>query len=209
MHFVNALIMILLVFDSPDVTHSFILRIPVGSSSYRPMAMTLRRNRNICGTHSWHMSESNEVKDSKGSAMDGSENNSFMEVDPSTRKAKAASLRTEALQLEEDASKLRDEALNLEKKAAKLRIDSWKLDGSVSAVTNTVTIEDKYERQLAELDLMSESYMDDPEKFAWYRVQRQMLIEMMGYQKEQEEKANEEIKELKESLVDVQVVIIS
>eukprot|EP00291_Cryptomonas_curvata_P004324 CAMPEP_0172182410 /NCGR_PEP_ID=MMETSP1050-20130122/18384_1 /TAXON_ID=233186 /ORGANISM="Cryptomonas curvata, Strain CCAP979/52" /LENGTH=190 /DNA_ID=CAMNT_0012855853 /DNA_START=231 /DNA_END=803 /DNA_ORIENTATION=- len=138
--------------------------------------------------------------------MDVLQNSSYMEVDPSKRKAKAVALRTEALQLDENAAKLRDEALNLERKAAKLRIESWKMDGSISAVTNTVTIEDKYERQLAELDLMSEDYMDDPEKFEWYRAQRQMLIEMMGFQKEQEAKTNEEIKELKESLVDVQEV---
>ena len=160
----------------------------------------------MCGTFSLRMSESNDVKDPSHSAeMDGIQNSSYMEVDPSKRKAKAVALRTEALQLDENAAKLRDDALNLERKAAKLRIESWKMDGSISAVTNTVTIEDKYERQLAELDLMSEDYMDDPEKFEWYRVQRQMLIDMMGFQKEQEAKTNEEIKELKESLVDVQV----
>ena len=127
-----------------------------------------------------------------------------MEVDPSKRKANAAALRTEALQHDADASKLRDEAMSLEKKAAKLRIESWKMDGST--VTSTVTIEDKYERLLAEHDLMSEDNLDDPEKFEWYRVQRRILLEMTGYQKEQEAKANEESKQLKESLVAVQVV---
>jgi hypothetical protein len=220
MHFVKAVILILLIFDSPNMSNSFILRFPSGlCSPYRTTSLVpIRLRRNTCGARSpqfaagstvLHMSESNDVKDSShGAAMDGFQNSSFMEVDPSKRKAKAAALRTEALQLDEDASKLRDEALNLERKAAKLRIESWKMDGSISAVTNTVTIEDKYERQLAELDLMSEDYMDDPEKFEWYRAQRLMLIEMMGFQKEQEAKANEEIKELKESLVDVQVVEI-
>ena len=109
------------------------------------------------------------------------------------------------MRLDEEAFKLRGQALDLERKAAKLRIESWKLDGSVSEVTNTVNIEDKYERQLAELDLMSEEYIDDPEKFEWYRSQRQLLIDMMGFQKEQEAKADEEIKELKEALVEIQV----
>ncbi len=210
-HFANAVILILLIFDNPSVSYSFMLRAPIGLiSPYRLTALTPRRNcRNVCGIHSLHMSESNEVTDpnnSHSAAMDGFQNSSYMEVDPAKRKAKALALRTEALQLDADAAKLRDEALNLERKAAKLRIESWKTDGSISAVTNTVTIEDKYERQLAELDLMSEDYMDDPEKFEWYRAQRLMLIEMMGFQKEQEAKANEEIKELKESLLDVQVI---
>jgi hypothetical protein len=85
------------------------------------------------------MSTSNDS--SRGAAVSG-----VIEVDPSKRKAKAAALRKEALQLDddaaklrdeavnleqdEDASKLRDEALNLEKRAAKLRVDSWKTDGS-------------------------------------------------------------------------------
>ena len=151
------------------------------------------------------MSESNKGEDFSSSASNVL-NSSIVEIDPSKRKAKASALRYEALQLDEEASKLREQALNLERKAAKLRIDSWKLEGAVSAVTNTVNIEDKYERQLAELDLMSEEYIDDPEKFEWYRNQRQMLIEMMGFQKEQEAKAKEEIKELKESLMDIQVL---
>ena len=148
------------------------------------------------------MSESGNVDESISPNLT---NSSFADIDPSKRKAQASSLRSEALRLDEEAFKLRGQALDLERKAAKLRIESWKLDGSVSEVTNTVNIEDKYERQLAELDLMSEEYIDDPEKFEWYRSQRQLLIDMMGFQKEQEAKADEEIKELKEALVEIQV----
>jgi hypothetical protein len=210
LHFAYAAILIFLVFDRPDVTHSLILKAPVGlSSPYRPITLApIGARRNICGARSLHMSISNDSSRGAAMSMDGFQNSSFIELDPSKRKAKAAALRTEASQLDEDASKLRDEALNLERKAAKRRIESWKMDGSISAVTNTVTTEDKYERQLAELDLMSEDYMDDPEKFESYRAQRLMLINMMGFQKEQEAKTNGEIKELKESLVDVQVVEI-
>jgi hypothetical protein len=149
------------------------------------------------------MSETNNGEESAAASQ--AVDSSFVEIDPSKRKAKASELRREALQLDGEATKLREQALNRERKAAKLRIESWKLEGAVSAVTNTVTIGDRYEKQLAELDLVSEAYIDDPEKFEWYRNQRQMLIEMLGFQKEQEAKADEEIKELKESLVDVQV----
>jgi hypothetical protein len=143
-------------------------------------------------------------EESKISDLDSS-NEGINELDPSKRKGKASDLRKQALDLDEQATKLRDEAIALEQKAAKLRIESWQIDGSVSAVTKSVTIEDKFERQLAELDLMAEDYMDDKDKFEWYRQQRQLLLDMIGAQKEQERLVQEEVAELKESLVDIQV----
>ena len=38
-----------------------------------------------------------------------------------------------------------------------------KLEGGVSAVTKQITVEDKYEKQLAELDLMAEDWIDTDE----------------------------------------------
>ena len=40
---------------------------------------------------------------------------------------------------------------------------SRKLEGGVSAVTKQITVEDKYEKQLAELDLMAEDWIDTDE----------------------------------------------
>ena len=38
-----------------------------------------------------------------------------------------------------------------------------KLEGGVSAVTKQITIQDKYQKQLAELDLMAEDWVDTDE----------------------------------------------
>ena len=206
--------LVVLLFMCPNLSDSLSMKAHVGYhlnfySSPRFCSVNFQQAKSFLNLHiqkrfslRTKMSESGNVDESLSPNLS---NSSFADIDPSKRKAQASSLRSEALRLDEEAFKLRGQALDLERKAAKLRIESWKLDGSVSEVTNTVNIEDKYERQLAELDLMSEEYIDDPEKFEWYRSQRQLLIDMMGFQKEQEAKADEEIKELKEALVEIQV----
>ena len=41
--------------------------------------------------------------------------------------------------------------------------DRRKLEGGVSAVTKQITVKDKYQKQLAELDLMAEDWVDTDE----------------------------------------------
>ena len=79
------------------------------------------------------------------------------------RKVKAVELRNQAVELEASAATLRKDAVAKEQQAAKLRIEAWQLEGTVSAVTKEVTLTDKYEKQLAELDLMAEDWIDTDE----------------------------------------------
>jgi len=121
------------------------------------------------------------------------------------RKVKAVELRNQAVELESSAATLRKDAVAKEQQAAKLRIEAWQLEGTVSAVTKEVTLTDKYEKQLAELDLMAEDWIDtDEEKWEWYQKQRQMIKDMIDAQKEYDQRANEQLQDLKEILLDLQ-----
>ncbi len=93
------------------------------------------------------------------------ETDDFSKLDMTQRKFKAASLRKEAIDLDEAAMALHEQAFVMEKKAAKLRIRAWKLEGAVSAVSKEVieeNLRDKHEATLAQLDLMAEDWADDP-----------------------------------------------
>jgi len=87
----------------------------------------------------------------------------FSGLDESQKKFKAAAIRKEAVDLDGSAVLLRKTAVEKEQEAAKLRIQAWKLEGGVSAVTKQITVTDKYQKQLAELDLMAEDWVDTDE----------------------------------------------
>ena len=129
----------------------------------------------------------------------------FAGLDASQKQFKAAAMRKEAIGLDETAAALRKQAVETEQKAALLRIQAWKLEGGVSAVTKQITVQDKYQKQLAELDLMAEDWVDtDEEKWEWYQQQRKMIIDMIGAQKEYDEKADESLQDLREVLIELQ-----
>lgn len=129
----------------------------------------------------------------------------FEGMDESQRKFKAAAIRKEAVDLDEAAAELRKKATEQEQEAARLRIQAWKLEGGVSAVTKQITVKDKYQKQLAELDLMAEDWVDtDEEKWEWYQSQRKMIIDMIDAQKEYDAKADESLQDLKEVLLELQ-----
>ncbi len=154
-----------------------------------------------------HMSEIDEIKDSRDSAAtDEHGNKNLIKVDALKQNIEASTLRKQAFQLDECAVVLRNEALNLERKAAKLRIESLKMNRRKLALTNSVTIEDEYERRLAEFDLMYEHGMDDPETFKQYRIQRQILISVIKLERDEEEKTRENKLMLKECFADVEVL---
>jgi len=129
----------------------------------------------------------------------------FAGLDESQKKFKAAAIRKEAMDLDAAAAGLRKNAVEQEQEAAKLRIQAWKLEGGVSAVTKQITVTDKYQKQLAELDLMAEDWVDtDEEKWEWYQQQRKMIIDMIGAQQDYDEKAEESLQDLKETLLELQ-----
>jgi hypothetical protein len=129
----------------------------------------------------------------------------FAGLDEVQKKFKAAAMRKEAMDLDEAATSLRKSAVGKEQEAAKLRIQAWKLEGGVSAVTRQITVKDKYQKQLAELDLMAEDWVDtDEEKWEWYQQQRKMIIDMIGAQKDYDAKADESLQDLKEVLLELQ-----
>lgn len=129
----------------------------------------------------------------------------FAGLDEAQKKFKAAAMRKEAMDLDEAATSLRKSAVGKEQEAAKLRIQAWKLEGGVSAVTKQITVKDKYQKQLAELDLMAEDWVDtDEEKWEWYQQQRKMIIDMIGAQKDYDAKADESLQDLKEVLLELQ-----
>jgi hypothetical protein len=106
------------------------------------------------------------------------------------------------------AGALRKDAVAKEQQAAKLRIQAWKLEGKVSAVTQEITLKDRYERQLAELDLMAEDWIDaDEEKWDWYQKQRTMIQEMIGAQKEYDAQADAQLQDLKDILLEIQDLV--
>lgn len=132
-------------------------------------------------------------------------------LDEAQRKFKAAALRKEAIDIDGEASKLREQAVELEKKAAKLRIKAWKAEGAISAVSNEIVKgvewKSKYEKELAELDLMAKDWVDeDTEKWEWYQQQRQMILDMMNSIKESDELAEEQINDLKRTLGEIQEI---
>jgi hypothetical protein len=97
----------------------------------------------------------------KTTAIDKEED--YESLDPSQRKFKAAALRKEALDLDASAQELRTQAIEKEKEAAVLRIKAWKVEGAISAVSKKVIeskTKDKYEKELAELDLMAADWID-------------------------------------------------
>jgi len=129
-------------------------------------------------------------------------------LDPAQKKEKALQIRKVAGELEESASMLRKSAMEKEQEAAKLRIQAWQLEGTVSKVTKQVTIEDDYERQLAELDLMAEDWTElDQEKWEWYQKQRQIMKELLDTQKELDSEKDALIEDLKETLLEVQTLL--
>jgi hypothetical protein len=134
-----------------------------------------------------------------------SDDDVFAGLDEAQKKFKAAAMRKEAMDLDEAATSLRKSAVGKEQEAAKLRIQAWKLEGGVSAVTKQITVKDKYQKQLAELDLMAEDWVDtDEEKWEWYQQQRKMIIDMIGAQKDYDAKADESLQDLKEVLLELQ-----
>eukprot|EP00286_Rhodomonas_abbreviata_P022829 CAMPEP_0181311210 /NCGR_PEP_ID=MMETSP1101-20121128/13011_1 /TAXON_ID=46948 /ORGANISM="Rhodomonas abbreviata, Strain Caron Lab Isolate" /LENGTH=213 /DNA_ID=CAMNT_0023417917 /DNA_START=260 /DNA_END=901 /DNA_ORIENTATION=- len=149
-----------------------------------------------------------EEKENGEKEKTGATDDDVMDLGLEERKAKAVELRKEAFDLEAEAAKARKAALQNEQEAAKLRIRAWKLEGSVSAVTKDINIENKYERQLAELDLMAEDWIDtDEEKWDWYQKQRQIILEMIDGQQFYDQKADEQIQDLKEVLMEVQQLL--
>mmetsp|Transcript_29430 Transcript_29430/g.66641 ORF Transcript_29430/g.66641 Transcript_29430/m.66641 type:complete len:254 (-) Transcript_29430:44-805(-) len=163
-------------------------------SSAAPLRLLTRRLAMTCVRRRMSMSESG------GEDGDGKVGLSLQQ-----RKVKALELRNEAVELEASAATLRKEAVAKEQQAAKLRIEAWQLEGTVSAVTKEVTLTDKYEKQLAELDLMAEDWIDtDEEKWEWYQKQRQMIKDMIDAQKEYDQRADEQLQDLKEILLDLQ-----
>jgi len=154
------------------------------------------------------MSSSNEEKPETLSTNTEDDDSALMELDLAERKVKAKELRQEATDLEEASAALRKDAVKKEQLAAKLRIRAWKLEGSVSAVTNEINIGNKYERQLAELDIMAEDWIDtDEEKWDWYQKQREMIMEMIESQKYYDKQADEQIQDLKEVLSEVSTLL--
>jgi len=129
-------------------------------------------------------------------------------LDPTQRKFKAAALRKSAIDLDAEAQELHAQAIAKEKEAAMLRIEAWKVEGAVSAVSKQViagSVKNKYEKELAELDLMAGDWIDtDSEKWEWYQQQRQYILQMLDIQKENDELADQQLSELKETLLEMQ-----
>jgi len=107
--------------------------------------------------------QSGEKKEDAAESTVKTKKDEFSGLDESQKKFKAAAIRKEAVVLDESAVMLRKTAVEKEQEAAKLRIQAWKLEGGVSAVTKQITVTDKYQKQLAELDLMAEDWVDTDE----------------------------------------------
>jgi len=129
-------------------------------------------------------------------------------LDPSTRVARAGEIRKQATELDKEAGLLRKEAVAKEQSAAKLRIQAWTIEGKVSAVTQEITLTDRYERDLVELDLMAKDWVDtDEDKWEWYQKQRTMLQQLIGAGKEYDAKAEASQADLKEILKEIQELL--
>eukprot|EP00961_Rhodomonas_salina_P216945 2930936-Rhodomonas_salina.1 len=161
------LVVLALSFLSPSA--SFLVTVPTSlrlGATPPSLRSCFRPHRAAACAHRPHllmMSSSNEEKPETLSTNTEDDDSALMELDLAERKVKAKELRQEATDLEEASAALRKDAVKKEQLAAKLRIRAWKLEGSVSAVTNEINIGNKYERQLAELDIMAEDWIDTDE----------------------------------------------